>query len=166
LSVMQAVMSCQELIDRPGAEGHLLRLVHLQMKFVPRPVMKKHNGHEDGCPLPGYQCNERSKWNSLERRLAHSQPYLLVFTSSDRFIAEYLGVQAVISNRKASDLFAGKWLRALATTEIDRYVFSGDLVSELFHSSPLAGRCEDPTATTRVISAVATYLRQAGPGAH
>src|SRR5260370_11394976 len=32
----------------------------------------------------------------LERRLAHSQPYLLVFSTSDRFIAEYLGVMLVM----------------------------------------------------------------------
>src|SRR5437899_304471 len=93
---MQAVISCQKLIDRPGGEDPLLRLVHLQMNFVPRPVMKNHSGHEDSCPLPGYQCNKRSNWNSLDRRLAHSQPYLLVFTTSDRFIAEYLGVMLVM----------------------------------------------------------------------
>lgn len=96
---MQAVISRQKLIDRPGAEDPLLRLVHLQMKLVPRPVMKNHNGHEDSCPLPGYQCDKRSKWNSLDRRLAHSQPYLLVFTTSDRFIAEYLGVMLVVQKR-------------------------------------------------------------------
>src|SRR5207245_8154940 len=96
VSVMQAVISCQKLIDRPGAEDPLLRLVHLQMNFVPRPVMKNHSGHEDSCPLPGYQCNKRSNWDSLDRRLAHGQPYLLVFTTSDRFIAEYLGVMLVM----------------------------------------------------------------------
>ena len=96
MSVMQAVISCQKLIDRPGAEDALLRLVHLQMNFVPRPVMENHNGHKDRRPLPGYQCNKRSKWNSLDRRLAHSQPYLLIFTTSDRFIAEYLGVMLVM----------------------------------------------------------------------
>src|SRR6266446_8291471 len=113
---MQAVMSRQELIDRPGAEGPLLRLVHLQMKFVPRPVMKNHHGHEDGCPLPGYQCNERSKWNSLERRLAHSQPYLLVFTSSDRFIAEYLGVVLVM--HKSVSLKYALEGRSMGTEEV------------------------------------------------
>jgi len=96
VSVVQAVISCQKLIDRPGAEGPLLRLVHLQMNFVPRPVMKNHNGHKDRRPLPGYQCNERSKWNRLDRRLPHSQPYLLIFTTSDRFIAESLGVVPVM----------------------------------------------------------------------
>src|SRR5260370_33556856 len=98
VSVMQAVISCQKPIDRPGAEDPLLRLVHLQMKFVPCPVMKNHSGHEDSCPLPGYQCNKRSNWNSLDRRLAHSQPYLLVFTPTGRFIAEYLGVMPVMQN--------------------------------------------------------------------
>src|SRR6267378_4700330 len=93
---MQAVISCQKLIDRPGAEDPLLWLVHLQMKLVPRPVMKNHNGHEDSCPLPGHEGNKRSKWKSLDRRLAYSQPYLLVFTTSDRFIAEYLGVMRVM----------------------------------------------------------------------
>src|SRR5437667_5882569 len=93
---MQAVISCQKLIDRPGAEDPLLRLVHLQMNFGPRPVMKNHSGHEDSCPLPGYQCNKRSNWDGLDRSLAHSQPYLLVFTTSDRFIAEYLGVMLVM----------------------------------------------------------------------
>jgi hypothetical protein len=66
------------------------------MNFVPRPVMKDHNGHKDSRPLPGYQCNERSKWNRLDRRLAYSQPYLLVFTTSDWFIAEYPGVMHVM----------------------------------------------------------------------
>src|SRR5580704_5726931 len=93
---MQAVISCQKLIDRPGAEAPLLRLVHLQMKLVPRPVMKNHRGHEDRGPLPGYQCNKRGNWQRLDRRLAHRQPYLLVFTTSDRFIAEYLGVMRVM----------------------------------------------------------------------
>src|SRR5207237_10870002 len=54
VSVMQAVMSCKKLIDRPGAEDPLLRLVHLQMNFVPRPVMKNKSGHENSCPLPGH----------------------------------------------------------------------------------------------------------------
>src|SRR5437667_9666445 len=93
---MQAVISCQKLIDWPGAEDPLLRLVHLQMNFVPRPVMKNHSDHESSCPLPGYECNKRSNWKSLDRRLAHRQPYLLVFTTSDRFIAEYLGVVLVM----------------------------------------------------------------------
>src|SRR5918996_5501275 len=96
VSVMQAVISCQKLIDRPGAEDPLLRLVHLQMNFVPRPVMKNHNGHKNRRPLPGYQCNKRSKWHSFDRRLAHSQPYLLVFATRDWFIAEYLGVMPVM----------------------------------------------------------------------
>src|SRR5262249_37048138 len=93
---MQAVISCQELIDRPGAEDPLLRFVHLQMNLVPRPVMKNHNGHESSCSMQGYQYNNRSNWNSLDRRLAHSQANLLVFTTSDRFIAEYLGVVLVM----------------------------------------------------------------------
>ncbi len=58
--------------------------------------MKNERGHEDSCPLPGHECNKRSKWNSLDRRLAYSQSYLLVFTTSDRFIAEYLGVMLVM----------------------------------------------------------------------
>src|SRR2546425_5843046 len=66
------------------------------MNFVPRRVMKSHSSHEDSRPLPGYESNKRSKWDSLYRRLAHSQPYLLVFTRSDRFIAEYLGVMLVM----------------------------------------------------------------------
>src|SRR5262252_43903 len=93
---MQAVISCQELIDRPSAEDPLLRFVHLQMNLVPRPVMKNHNGHEGSCSMPGYQCNNRGNWNSLDRRLAHGQANLLVFTTSDRFIAEYLGVVLVV----------------------------------------------------------------------
>src|SRR5213080_5431065 len=51
VSVMQAVMSCKKLIDRPGAEDPLLRLVHLQMNFVPRPVVKNESGHVNSCPL-------------------------------------------------------------------------------------------------------------------
>src|SRR6266404_5744390 len=66
------------------------------MNFVPRPVMKSHSSHEDSRPLPGYESNKRGKWDRLHRRLAHSQPYLLVFTTSDRFIAEYLGVVLVM----------------------------------------------------------------------
>src|SRR2546422_740385 len=66
------------------------------MNFVPRPVMKSHSSHEDSRPLPGYESNKRGKWDRLHRRLAHSQPYLLVFTTSDRFIAEYLGVMLVM----------------------------------------------------------------------
>src|SRR5260370_11278596 len=96
---MQAVVSRQELIRRPGAEGPRLRLVHLQMKLGRRPVMKNQHGRDDSCPLPGYQRNEGSKWNSLDRRLAHSQPYLLVFTTSDKVIAEYLGVMLVMHKR-------------------------------------------------------------------
>src|SRR5205085_292922 len=45
VSVMQAVMSRQKLVDRPGAEDPLLRLVHLEMNLVPGPVMKGHDGH-------------------------------------------------------------------------------------------------------------------------
>jgi hypothetical protein len=96
VSVVQAMMPCQELIDGPAAESPLLRLVHLQMEFVPRPVMKSHNGHEDSCPLPGYECYERGKWNRLDWRLAHSEPYFLVFARSDRRIAEDLGVMFVM----------------------------------------------------------------------
>src|SRR2546425_5844041 len=66
------------------------------MNFVPRPVMKSHSSHEDSRPLPGYERNKRGKWDRLHRRLAHSQPYLRVFTTSDRFIAEYLGVMLVM----------------------------------------------------------------------
>src|SRR5437870_255725 len=66
------------------------------MNFVPRPVMKSHSSHEDSRPLPGYESNKRGKWDRLHRRLAHSQPYLRVFTTSDRFIAEYLGVMLVM----------------------------------------------------------------------
>src|SRR5207244_11621890 len=44
----------------------------------------------------GYQGDKRSNWHSLYRRLAHSQPYLLVFTTSDRIIAEYLSVMLVM----------------------------------------------------------------------
>src|SRR2546428_6658638 len=54
VSVMQAVMSCKKPIDRPGVEDRLLRLVHLQMNFVPRPVMKNESDHENSCPLPGH----------------------------------------------------------------------------------------------------------------
>jgi len=113
---MQAVISCQKLIDRPGAEDPLLRLVHLQMNFIPRPVMKNHNGHKDRGPLPGYQCNQRSKWNSLDRRLAHGQPYLLVFTTSDRFIAEYLGVMLVM--HKSVSLKHALEVRSTSTEEV------------------------------------------------
>src|SRR5207302_11210401 len=35
------------------------------MNFVPRPVMKSHSSHEDSRPLPGYESNKRSKWDSL-----------------------------------------------------------------------------------------------------
>src|SRR5687768_12859575 len=94
--VMQAVMPRQELIGRPGAEDPLLRLVHFEMNFVPRPVMKDHDGHKDRRPLPGHQCNERSEWNRLDRRLADRQAYLLVFAASDWFIAEYPGVMHVM----------------------------------------------------------------------
>src|SRR5215510_15577260 len=66
------------------------------MNFVPCPMMKNHSCHEDGRPLPGYQRDERSKWNSLYRRLAHSQPYFPVLAGSNRFIAEYLGVMLVM----------------------------------------------------------------------
>src|SRR2546427_2195006 len=66
------------------------------MNFVPRPVVKSHSSHEDSRPLPGYESNKRSKWDRLYRRLAHGQPYLRVFTRSDRFIAEYLGVMLVM----------------------------------------------------------------------
>src|SRR2546421_1540118 len=66
------------------------------MNFVPRPVMKSHSSHEDSRPLPGYESNKRGKWDRLHRRLAHSQPYLLVFTTSDRFIAEYLAVMLMM----------------------------------------------------------------------
>src|SRR2546427_9894350 len=69
------------------------------MNFVPRPVMKSHSSHEDSRPLPGYESNKRGKWDRLHRRLAHSQPYLLVFTTSDRVIAEYLGVVLVMHKR-------------------------------------------------------------------
>src|SRR5215510_14924944 len=93
---MQAVMSCQKLIDRPGAEDSLLRLMHLEMKLVPRPVMKGHGSYEDGRPLPRDRRDKSSDWHSLYRRLTHRQPYLLVFTRSDRLIAEYLGVMLVM----------------------------------------------------------------------
>src|SRR2546425_11285111 len=66
------------------------------MNFVPRPVMKSHSSHEDSRPLPGYESNKRGKWDGIPRRLAHSQLYLRVFTTSDRFIAEYLGVMLVM----------------------------------------------------------------------
>src|SRR5215470_17376361 len=69
------------------------------MNLVPCPVMKNHSSHEDGRPLQGYQRNERSKWKSLYRRLAHSQPYVLVLARSNGFIAEDLGVMLVMSNR-------------------------------------------------------------------
>src|SRR5438445_2386390 len=35
------------------------------MNFVPSPVMKSHSSHEDSRPLPGYESNKRSKWDSL-----------------------------------------------------------------------------------------------------
>src|SRR5438046_9711157 len=54
VSVMQAVMSCKKLIDRPGAEDPLLGLVHLQMNVVPRPGMKHESGPENRRPLPGH----------------------------------------------------------------------------------------------------------------
>src|SRR2546430_6020850 len=66
------------------------------MNFVPRPVMKSHSSHEDSRPLPGHESNKRSKWDRFYRRFAHGQPYLRVFTRSDRFIAEYLGVMLVM----------------------------------------------------------------------
>jgi Carboxyl transferase domain len=98
VSVMQPVMSCQKPIDRPGAEDPLFRLVHLEMNFVPCPVVKTHNSHEDGCSLPGHQSNDRSKGKSLYRRLPHGQAYLLVFTSRHRLITEYLGVVLMMHN--------------------------------------------------------------------
>src|SRR2546421_5324446 len=113
---MQAVISCQKLVDRPGAEDPLLRFVHLQMKFVPRPVMKNESGHEDSCPLPGHEGNKRSKWKSLDRRLAHSQPYLLVFTMTDRFIGEYLSVMRVM--HKSVSLKYALERRSMRTEEV------------------------------------------------
>src|SRR5215831_16984840 len=58
--------------------------------------MKRHNSHEESRPLPGYQCNKRSNWNSLYRRLAYGQPDLLVFTRRDRFIGKDLGIVLVM----------------------------------------------------------------------
>src|SRR6266481_7637364 len=113
---MQTVISCQKLIDRPGAEAPLLRLVHLQMNFVPRPVMKDHSGYEDSGPLPGHECNKRSNWHSLDRRLAHRQPYLLVFSTGDRFIAEYLGVMLVM--HKSVSLKYALEGRSMGTEEV------------------------------------------------
>ena len=95
---MQPVMSCQKPIDRPGAEDPLFGLVHLEMNFVPCPVVKTHNSHEDGCSLPGHQGNDRSKGKSLYRRLPHGQAYLLVFTSRHRLITEYLEVMLMMHN--------------------------------------------------------------------
>src|SRR5262245_11548481 len=92
---MEAVIARQKLIDRPGAEDPLLRLVHLQVNLVPRPVMKHHDGHEGRCSLPRHQGDHRGKRNSLDGRLAHRQPYVLVFTPSDRFVAEYGSVMLV-----------------------------------------------------------------------
>src|SRR6266481_8134701 len=110
---MQAVISRQKLIDRPGAEDPLLRLVHLQMDLVPRPVMKDHDGHEGSGPLPGYESNKPSNWNGLDRRLAHCQPYLLVFTTSNGFIAEYLGVMLVMhEGMSLKYAFEGRSMRA------------------------------------------------------
>ena len=45
------------------------------------------------------------------------------------------GFQTVTGNRNASDLFAGRWLRAGATTEIDRL----DLAQAVEHFRPLRG---------------------------
>src|SRR5882724_12948096 len=86
------------------------------MNFVPGPVMKNHSGHEDSCPLPGYKCNKRSNRYSLDRRLAHRQPYLLVFTTSDRFIAEYLGVVRVM--HKSVSLKYALEGRSMGTEEV------------------------------------------------
>src|SRR5256884_9674906 len=86
------------------------------MNFVPRPVMKSHSSHEDSRPLPGHESNKRSKWDSLYRRLAHSQPYLLVFTRSDRFIAEYLGVMLVM--HKSVSLKYALERRSMRTEEV------------------------------------------------
>src|SRR5688572_17620854 len=66
------------------------------MKFVPRPMMKSHDSHENSCALPGHQPKNRSNWNSLDRRLSHRQADLLVFPPRDRLIAEYLGVMLVM----------------------------------------------------------------------
>src|SRR5262249_41302770 len=77
-------------------EDPLLGFVHLQMNFVPHPVVKTHNSHEDDSPLPGDESNNDSKWNSLYRRLAKSQTHLLIFTGSDRLITEYLEVMLMM----------------------------------------------------------------------
>src|SRR6187431_1197095 len=80
VSVVQAMVSSEKPIDRPGADDSLLRLVHLEMNLVPGPVMKDHHGHEGHGSLPGNQSNGRGKWSGLDRSLAHRQSDLLVFT--------------------------------------------------------------------------------------
>jgi hypothetical protein len=93
---MQAVISREKPVDRPGAEDPLLRFVHLKMNLVPRPVVKHHRGDKDDYSFPGYKGNKRGNWKSLEGRFANRQPYLLVFTTRDGFITEYLGVVLVM----------------------------------------------------------------------
>src|SRR5262245_34559812 len=99
VSVMQPVISGEKPVDRPGAEDPLLRLVHLEMDFVPHPVVKTHRGDEYSGARPGHQRNDRSEWDSLDRRLAQSQTYLSVFSSSHRLVSEYLGVMAMMDQR-------------------------------------------------------------------
>src|SRR5262245_46005178 len=112
LPVMQAVLACQKFIDRPPAEHPLLWLVHLQMNLVPRPVVKNHNVHEDRRPMPGDQCNNRGERHSLDRRLTHRQPYLLVFPTGHRGIAEYLGVVLVMHKSvRLKYAFEGRGMR-------------------------------------------------------
>jgi len=96
VSVVEAVVSGEELVDRPGAEELLFRLVHLEMNLVPCPMVKDHDPHKDCRSEPGEQRNEHRKGKRLEWRLVDGEPYLSVFTLRDGFIAEDRGVVGVM----------------------------------------------------------------------
>jgi hypothetical protein len=80
--------------------------VHLQVDFVPKPVVKAHYSHEDNGSLPGHQSNRGRKWKRLDRRFAQSQTDFLVFSGRNRLITEYPGVVLLMVHDRVSFEYA------------------------------------------------------------
>ena len=71
ISVMEPVILGKKLVSRPVFEHSLLRLVHLQVDFVPNPMVESHDTHKHERARPPDQRQRNGDGKRLHGRFAN-----------------------------------------------------------------------------------------------